>query len=91
MEHTKGKWELDNLAIYVTEFGGGRLWIATVCVGLPKGQKEETANARLIAAAPDLLAACLMAREWLGSDIVATSEAQEQMDKAIAAAYVAPG
>ncbi len=57
MEHTKGKWKIDGLSIYVADHFSRRLWIATVCVGMPS-EDESEANARLISAAPDLLEAC---------------------------------
>ncbi len=58
-EHTKGPWRTD--ASYTDVFAGDDEFICS-CEGsrngLPLRDEEDLANARLIAAAPDLLAAC---------------------------------
>lgn len=59
MEHTKGDWKLQRNAGPSWEIYTDDAWIANVYVG--HGQKEigeAEANARLIVAAPALLAAC---------------------------------
>lgn len=83
MEHTKGKWVAQ---VAPTSRCKWLIYCDGVICRMEPESKEGKANARLIAAAPELLAACKMAREWLGSDMVATSKAQEQVDEAIAKA-----
>jgi hypothetical protein len=54
-KHTPGPWELENgLRVYAPGKGGPLL--ATVAY-LPRAKGQDAANARLMAAAPDMLAA----------------------------------
>ena len=67
-EHTPGPWEVDE----ATEAGGQNVRVvarhtdlSAVCrIGLP-GADRVMEDARLIAAAPDLLAACKLCKELL--------------------------
>lgn len=61
-EHTKGPWKAcgdDCYEGFIRQTGEGKLWIASVVHIPPKtgGQEATEANARLIAAAPELLEA----------------------------------
>ena len=56
-EHTPGPWTADEMATEFTIYGGG-LMVADVHKDVMELDDEMRANARLIAAAPDLLAAC---------------------------------
>lgn len=60
-KHTPGPWKLDPSFDPITnifqQIAGGGFFVATVTHGNAKGREEREANARLIAAAPDLLAA----------------------------------
>ena len=65
-KHTPGPWRFDGI-----EDGEMRLsaeswgWFARVCIEVDEAPSNEgQANARLIAAAPDLLAALEMADKW---------------------------
>ena len=74
-EHTPGPWivtrPFPNRAILLIEqyTETDTAWIARTVdsTGRPHIQKEVEANARLIAAAPDLLAACELSLAWLDS------------------------
>ena len=59
MKHTQGKWEVIECGndFIIQPFKGSKS-IAEVHNHRDKGDAEAEANARLIAAAPDLLAAC---------------------------------
>ena len=64
MSHTPGPWEYDGLfTIFITDSAGNEWHIASI-----KHHQDEVskANARLIAAAPELLEACQAAFDWLG-------------------------
>jgi len=59
--HTKGPWLLQKSTIYVMK--PEYEWVATtnrIIGGMPEDREKEEANARLIAAAPDLLEAAEM-------------------------------
>ena len=75
--HTPGPWTTGDADFHtivgsVTRFGtdnGGNKWLAAVCVvDKSDNEAEDLANARLIAAAPDLAAALKLAREWASRD-----------------------
>ena len=56
-EHTKGPWKACGDGCdegFIRQTGEGKLWIASV-IDIPGGQEATEANARLIAAAPDML------------------------------------
>jgi len=58
--HTEGKWEYDSATIHATAKGGNEIIAEYPCWNYNKDQlitKEEEANLRLMADAPDLLAA----------------------------------
>ncbi|KKN22355.1 hypothetical protein LCGC14_0916210 [marine sediment metagenome] len=58
--HTKGKWRRKNRNVFVMH-DKIRIFIASVFKCMPGGKAESDANAKLIAAAPDLLTACEVA------------------------------
>jgi hypothetical protein len=62
-KHTPGPWALraqaDRLEVFPVNELGLRPTLATIAKWSREGVNESNANARLIAAAPDLLAACL--------------------------------
>lgn len=76
-KHTPGPWEYEptGQTVYGISEGGCNKIVETFMVAnirgwghlqyLPNGAEIQDANGRLIAAAPDLLAACLAAKEWL--------------------------
>lgn len=59
---TEGEWSSHDFQVYNTETGQT---VATVSKCSVKSEGEAAANAKLIAAAPELLGACLMAKEEL--------------------------
>ncbi len=71
--HTPGPWDIlikgDPKGINATRIVGNRRYLLTdeeyVICRVEAGHKESEANARLIASAPDLLAACKMALETI--------------------------
>lgn len=75
MNHTAGQWGVDSerpdyhgraVGYYVRSEGGGRIGqVFENC--LVTNTAEARANAQLVAAAPDLLAACQRALDWLAS------------------------
>ena len=81
--HTPGPWKAEKPGIYSAD---------GVCVAMrhPESGPEFTANARLIAAAPALLAACkrlLVSLEWsIPADKMDRSEQVDTLRAAIAAA-----
>ena len=69
-KHTPGPWWIDDrrvadgaLQVQAQHRGEG----SSYCVASVNGWEVPEANARLIAAAPDLLEACLSAENWLES------------------------
>lgn len=63
--HTKGPWESSGTAVYAVE---GREIIYGAHNTRGGTEEERKANARLIAAAPELLAACDDAQKFLAYD-----------------------
>lgn len=61
MKHTKGNWHVDNALTIRDEHGSG---IAKTIIALNAGDGENEANAKLIAAAPELLEALRDLVEW---------------------------
>ena len=70
-KHTAGPWKTGSLMSQVVVWPDG--WNAPLCIAdcgtkrAPESVEEKCANARLIAAAPDLLAALEAARDELDS------------------------
>jgi hypothetical protein len=69
-KHTPGPWVVNDLYAD-TEIRGPHNSGVMICVMSPWGIAADQpcpqrANARLIAAAPELLEACQLARDWLG-------------------------
>ena len=85
MNHTKGPWSYYKTSVYVKL---PYVWVATTnreLAGMPEDQEAEYANARLIAAAPELLEALKQAMGLAWRDHK-TSEEQaflEETDKLI--------
>ena len=71
MSHTPGPWHVDEHAKHEITTEKGPFWVAHVNYHLEMNgelaKKEVEANARLISAAPDLLAVCQAARQALRS------------------------
>lgn len=68
MEHTQGNWNVGTAAggsVCVRENGRCNAEIAIICTAEGRTVKEVKANAKLIAAAPELLAACEEAKELI--------------------------
>lgn len=70
MSHTPGPWEIQDLAPPINIYGperedGTRPWVAECGGDEPYNSQTDEANARLIAAAPDLLEACRRAAGYL--------------------------
>lgn len=61
--HTKGPWTIDSEDTQDPDIMGGGCWIATC----HSGYDSDVADARLIAAAPDLLEAAKYVIEYMGS------------------------
>lgn len=80
--HTPGPWSVDTtkitLAIRSTAAKGGeRYRVASLGIGRRTPDAVDVANARLIAAAPDLLAAC---KALLGPEVIASLRGEEKFD-----------
>lgn len=66
-KHTKGLWIIDRPTFTEIIVGTETMNICTVlCIDIP--EEEAEANAKLIAAAPDLLEACMHVLENLGQE-----------------------
>ena len=93
-QHTKGPWNLEKHAVelcyLVRNDEYGMATLATVSSGKREDGTSGDANARLIAAAPDLLAACQEALDYLGR-IDEGSEGCELRDSLRAAIAKAEG
>lgn len=72
-KHTPGPWKREGLTVYALMSAGwlkgkelfkNRFWANLVC-DASCSKEEAEANARLVAAAPELLDACIDARRWL--------------------------
>ena len=59
MKHTPGPWEMDGSGAVFGPDGDPIMTCGLYAVCFGEGSEEGYANARLIAAAPDLLAACV--------------------------------
>lgn len=58
MNHTNGPWHIDDRANFVATGGDGKRICYCYSAHSDKSDEEAAANARLIAAAPELLSAC---------------------------------
>lgn len=78
--HTPGPWERGKVAthaVYIVQDGGERTQLAT-CIGdEPFGWDTADANARLIAAAPELLEACEAALEIVSIEFERARQAED--------------
>jgi hypothetical protein len=95
MSHTPGPWDVDDdtMEIFSITPGHSTGWIAKVLGnddnGRPLTPDEMAANARLIAAAPDLLAACKLALtagdqqyvQFILRDVIAKAEGVTMEDE----------
>jgi hypothetical protein len=92
MSHTPGPWGLDDdtMEIFSNTTGHSTGWIAKVLGnddnGRPLKSDEMTANACLIAAAPELLAALKAIKAVLWSDSEDIRPVEKMIDAAIAKA-----
>lgn len=72
LTHTRGPWQLHEDGLAVFGAGPDRDQVIDASVSSPRlTEAEQTANARLIAAAPELLAVAVEAENWFdnhGSD-----------------------
>lgn len=84
MPHTPGPWEVRD-KFYVGR--PGRMSLATLCAGDVEAADVETheANGRLIAAAPDLLAACKTALAYVRVSYLEDGEQLEMIEQLEAA------
>jgi len=91
-KHTPGPWETDKVAVRSGGPNGRQICLCEITVrGRPYDETydEAIANARLIAAAPDLLEAL---KEWVGYVPSSTDEIEQaRIDRAIAAIAKAEG
>lgn len=77
-QHTKGTWEVSSNLLTVVSLGHpelGKPFIAKMCSGLFPSEECE-ANARLIAASPELLAALKMLTDAANSHIELCDEVE---------------
>jgi len=59
LKHTKGKWEIESNKSFFRILGKSNIKYTIADVYNVNGMEENEANAKLIAAAPDLLEACI--------------------------------
>ena len=87
-KHTQGTWQYTYLPSVVTDCDGEEITLARVDPDCALVLEEAIANAHLMAAAPDLLAACKIALDALGCDRIRQDrlEAQRIINAAISAA-----
>lgn len=102
-KHTPGEWVREGLTIYAldesgtnnrfyTQVQGGWSWRSLNCNGggTRTSEEELEANARLIAAAPEMLEA-LKELRWVGNGMAARRAARAKADAAIARAATGEG
>lgn len=85
-KHTPGPWHLDGML--VLSDGHSPRTVATVAhdqQGLRRGMETSEANALLIAAAPDLLEACMLAMKATSIKAFETMDDQQAHDAIVAA------
>ena len=88
MSHTPGPWKHeDRTYVYALNEQGSNRFYVDVQRGRANGEltqlAELLANARLIAAAPDLLAALELARSWVAIRLGDTHDDLQKIDAAI--------
>lgn len=83
MKHTPGPWKIGTEGYRVY---GGSYGVAAIEGTSGAASKEAEANARLIASAPELLAACEMALEHLKVLTVGYTPTRERLERVIAKA-----
>jgi hypothetical protein len=99
--HTPGPWRTDNLvggyvhakptAAHAAKYPKNKwVQVSHVCTFAECSREESEANLRLIAAAPDLLAALKDAREWLREYGVGSANLFGQINSAITKATGEP-
>lgn len=91
MSHTPGPWTYDDESVTGSVWSGNApsgAWPTGVCVASVLGDSAESeANARLIAAAPELLEALEECLEWIRQNgRPPTSELRQRVENAIAKA-----
>lgn len=94
MSHTLGPWHVDPaypLSVMASDARKNEpLWLVCNCIGnLDDSPSEEEANARLIAAAPELLAAVENLLDVMDLETDAQKEFSKQTQEIIDAAYAA--
>ena len=91
-KHTPGPWSVRfDFVVQATSFDGGRLVPVAQPYGVNNDGTDLFANARLIAAAPDLLSSCQGMLEALETDCRDTDKWAELMAEAITAIAKATG
>lgn len=92
-KHTPGPWHAKRKAVYApTPNGGGTRFVAASAGDVPMGTDEDSfANARLIAAAPELLEACKHLRRIVMDDYNERDVYREDVERATAAIAKATG
>jgi len=61
VKHTQGPWKVKQTAVYDAVYGNNDELVSFISIKQPE---EIQANARLIAAAPELLEACVKFQTW---------------------------
>lgn len=92
MSHTPAPWFIEGKTVYALEHYGWKKGVEQFCnrftVSIGRGQSnadgELEANARLIAAAPELLAACIEFVRKVDAGEAKSTRSYEQMKAAIA-------
>lgn len=90
--HTPGPWGINGGKTYTNEISAksprGKIWVIARTTGSKVGREQDNANAHLIAAAPELLAALKLALSFVPAFTTADfgAEAARQIRAAIAKA-----
>ncbi|RDH86397.1 MAG: hypothetical protein DIZ78_09515 [endosymbiont of Escarpia spicata] len=80
--HTPGSWNKDRWSNVLAEIDGDQVAIAEVFTGATDTIEEARANQRLMAAAPDLYAACKAMSDWNYDPLEALKMIHEAVAKA---------
>jgi len=90
--HTPGPWKWDESYGAIVAGEGPNMLVTPIWKSSPAwGYSENIANARLIAAAPDLLAACKAAIEWHNRPGVGEVQRRMVIDALNRAVFLAEG